>query len=180
MAYTLEQFCTDCRQHLDADPGPGGRERIRQDLERLLAEPTFVERYCGSDAERGVNVLYEDTGLGFQVLVHINAEARKSPPHDHGESWAIYGQATEYTEMVEWIRTDDRSDPGSGAVEPEKTYRLTPGKAGIYADGKIHSIDYPDNARFVRVTGTNLDRIERIAFNLETGKINRMGAQRAS
>ena len=33
-----------------------------------------------------------------------------------------------------------------------------PGHAGIYQDGKIHSIDYPDDARFVRVTGTNLDQ----------------------
>lgn len=180
MAYTLEQFCTDCRTHLDTDPGPGGREQIRRDLERLLAEPAFVAAYCGPDAERGVRVLYEDPGLGFQVLAHINAEARKSPPHDHGESWAIYGQATEYTEMTEWERVDSGAESGRGEVRLEKSYRLTPGKAGIYADGKIHAIDYPDDARFVRVTGTNLDEINRIAFNLETGAVNQMGPQRAS
>ena len=180
MAYTLERFCEDCRSHLDADPGPAGRERVRRDLERLLGEPGFVARHCGPDAERGVHLLYEDPRLGFQVLAHVNARARKSPPHDHGASWAIYGQATGYTDMTEWERTDSGGDPGKGAVRPEKTYRLEPGQAGIYADGKIHSIDYPDDARFVRVTGTDLDAIERIAFDLNSGKINRMGRQTAS
>ncbi len=180
MAYTLEQFCTDSQNHLKADPGPDGRDRVRHDLERLLSEPAFIEAYCGPDTERGVHVLYDDPELGFQVLAHINAQARTSPPHDHGASWAIYGQAAGYTDMIEWERIDDGTDPGRGEVRPETSYRLTPGKAGIYADGKIHSIDYPENARFIRVTGTNLDEIGRIAFNVETGAINRMGPQRAS
>ena len=180
MAYTLEEFCQDCRRHLGEDPGSAGREKIRRDLERLLRVPEFVDEYCGPGVERGVRVLYDDPELGFQVLSHINAQARTSPPHDHGASWAIYGQATEYTDMVEWERLDDGSDAGQGEVKPEKSYRLMPGHAGIYADGKIHSIDYPDDARFIRVTGTNLDRINRIAFNLETGAIDQMGPQLAS
>ena len=180
MAYTLEEFCRDCRTHLGEDPGPPGREKVRLDLERLLRVPDFVDEYCGPDAERGVHVLYDDPDLGFQVLAHINAQARVSPPHDHGASWAIYGQATKYTDMTEWERVDDGSDPGRGEVRQEKKYRLTPGHAGIYADGKIHSIDYPDDARFVRVTGTNLDEINRIAFDRDTGAVKQMGPQIAS
>lgn len=180
MAYTLEEFCRDCRSHLGEDPGPGGREKVRRDLERLLQIPKFVDEYCGPEAERGVHVLYDDDDLGFQVLAHINAEARVSPPHDHGASWAIYGQATKYTDMTEWERLDDGSDPGRGEVREEKKYRLMPGQAGIYADGKIHSIDYPDDARFVRVTGTNLDEINRIAFDRDTGAVKQMGPQIAS
>ena len=42
MAYTLEEFCRDCRTHLGEDPGPPGRERVRRDLERLLRVPEFV------------------------------------------------------------------------------------------------------------------------------------------
>jgi hypothetical protein len=41
----------------------------------------------------GRHTLYEDPELGFVVLSHVNAKAAKSPPHDHGASWAIYGQA---------------------------------------------------------------------------------------
>jgi hypothetical protein len=34
----------------------------------------------------------------------------------------------------------------------------------------IHSIDYPDGARFVRVTGTDLERVPRLKFNLKTNE----------
>ena len=50
-------------------------------------------------------------------------------------------------------REDDGGDSAHAKLKPVKKYRLMPGEAGIYQDGKIHSIDYPDFARFVRVTG---------------------------
>jgi hypothetical protein len=180
MPYDLDQFVADCRASLKRDPGPAGREEIRCNLERLLQEPDFIMRYCSDDAPRGLSRLHDDKELGFQVLAHINDKARVSPPHDHGASWAIYGQATEYTEMTEWERRDDRSDPGHARLEPVKKYRLTPGHAGIYQDGAIHSIEYPAKARFIRVTGTDLDRITRVSFDLASGKVNQMTPQQAT
>lgn len=180
MAYELNQFIADCRSTLARDPGPSGRERVRQNLERLLANKEFVDEYCGDDAPRGLKVLYEDPKLGFQILAHINDKARVSPPHDHGASWAIYGQATKYTDMIEWEREDDGKDPRHAKLKPVKKYRLTPGKAGIYQNGAIHSIDYPDYARFVRVTGTNLDKIDRIRIDLKTGEVEQMTPQQAT
>ena len=180
MAYNLDQFIADCRANLTRDAGPGGREQVRLDLERLLADPDFVCVYCGDDAPRGLKVLYEDDSLGFQVLAHINDKARVSPPHDHGASWAIYGQATKYTDMTEWEREDDGSDPKHAKLKPVKKYRLMPGMAGIYQDGTIHSIDYPDYARFVRVTGTNLDKINRIRIDLASGEVHQMTPQQAT
>jgi len=154
MAYELDQFISDCRSILLQDPGPAGREEVRTQLERLLRNPDFVREHCD--------------------------KARVSPPHDHGDSWAIYGQATHYTDMTEWEREDDGADPEHAKLKPAKKYRLTPGHAGIYQDGKIHSIDYPDHARFVRVTGTNLDRIHRVRFDLNTGEVKRMTPQQAT
>ncbi|MDP2412014.1 MAG: hypothetical protein Q8M26_17245 [Pseudolabrys sp.] len=180
MAYALEQFIADCRSSLSRDPGPDGREEVRANLERLLSDSAFISAYCGDDQPRGLKVLYEDKDLGFQVLAHINDKARVSPPHDHGHSWAIYGQATKYTEMTEWEREDDGSDPKHAKLKPVKKYRLTPGKAGIYQDGTIHSIDYPDYARFVRVTGTNLDKINRIRIDLKSGQVEQMTPQQAT
>jgi predicted metal-dependent enzyme (double-stranded beta helix superfamily) len=180
MAYDLDQFIADCRTILGRDPGPQGREQVRVNLERLLANADFVRAYCGEEAPRGLKVLYEDPALGFQVLAHINDKARVSPPHDHGDSWAIYGQATEYTDMIEWERSDDGSDPKHAELKPTKRYRLMPGHAGIYQDGTIHSIDYPDKARFIRVTGTNLDMIDRVKFDLKTGEVQPMTAQQAT
>jgi hypothetical protein len=180
MAYDLDQFIADCRSTLARDPGSAGREQVRQNLERLLANKDFIEQYCGDNVPHGLKVLYEDPKLGFQVLAHINDKARTSPPHDHGASWAIYGQATKYTDMTEWARADDGSDPKHAKLRPIKKYRLTPGQAGIYQDGAIHSIDYPNYARFVRVTGTNLDKINRIKIDLKTGEVEQMSAQQAT
>jgi predicted metal-dependent enzyme (double-stranded beta helix superfamily) len=178
MSYDLDQFVSDCRAILKRDGGPKGREEVRLRLERLLSNRDFVEEYCGEQVPRGLKVLYEDPELGFQVLAHINDKARVSPPHDHGASWAIYGQATHYTDMIEWEREDDGS--GQAKLKPVKKYRLLPGHAGIYQDGTIHSIDYPDSARFVRVTGTNLDRIARVRFDLATGEVHQMTPQQAT
>ena len=180
MAYDLDQFVAECSAVLKRDGGPAGREQVRRNLERLLANREFVEKYCGEAVPRGLKVLYEDAELGFQVLAHNNDKARVSPPHDHGASWAIYGQATHYTDMIEWEREDDGSKPGEAKLKPVKKYRLNPGQAGIYQDGAIHSIDYPDNARFVRVTGTNLDAIHRVRFDLASGKVHPMTPQRAT
>ena len=180
MPYELEQFINDCRSALRRDPGPAGREEVRLNLERLLSNKDFTEKYCGDDAPRGLRVLFEDPEFGFQILAHINEKARVSPPHDHGASWAIYGQATEYTDMIEWAREDDGKDPKHARLKPIKKYRLTPGTAGIYQNGAIHSIDYPDHARFIRVTGTNLDKINRIRIDLKTGEVEQMTPQQAT
>ena len=180
MPYDLDQFITDCRAILSRDGGPPGREEVRLRLERLLANPDFVQEYCGDQVPRGLKVLYEDPSLGFQILAHINDKARVSPPHDHGSSWAIYGQATKHTDMIEWERVDNGADPAKAELKPVKKYRLLPGQAGIYQDGKIHSIDYPDYARFIRVTGTNLDNIHRVRFDLKSGKVEQMTPQQAT
>jgi predicted metal-dependent enzyme (double-stranded beta helix superfamily) len=179
MPYDFDQFIADCQNVLARDPGPGGREQVRVNLERLLANADFIRTCCGDDAPRGLKLLYEDPKLGFQVLAHINDKARVSPPHDHGASWAIYGQATEYTDMIEWERTEG-ADPEHATLKPKKKYRLMPGHAGIYQDGTIHSIDYPDRARFIRVTGTDLDKIHRIRFDLNTSEVQPMTPQQAT
>ena len=180
MAYELDQFITDCRSILAHDGGPNGREEVRKHLERLLQNADFIGKHCSEETPRGLHVLYEDPELGFQILAHINDKARVSPPHDHGDSWAIYGQATHHTDMIEWEREDNGGDDKHAKLKPAKKYRLTPGHAGIFQDGKIHSIDYPDHARFIRVTGTNLDRIHRVRFDLKTGEVQRMTPQQAT
>jgi predicted metal-dependent enzyme (double-stranded beta helix superfamily) len=168
MAYSLDAFCQDIRAALKADPGPGGREAVRQKLEQLLADRDFVAAHVLS-APPGRHTLYEDPEFGFCVLAHINARGNKSPPHDHGASWAVYGQASEYTDMTEWQRLDGGSGPGPARIEAARRYRLEPGHAGTYDIGAIHNIEFPDGARFVRVTGVDLERIPRLKFDLKTG-----------
>ncbi len=59
MAYDLDAFCHDCRDALKADKGPGGREMVRRNLERLLAETSFVDEHVLA-MPVGRHTLYED------------------------------------------------------------------------------------------------------------------------
>jgi hypothetical protein len=165
MTYTLEGFIGDCRAALKEHPGAAGREKVRELLERLLACKAFVEDAVGERAPTGTRKLYEDVELGFVVLAHCNPRAHRSPPHDHGSSWAVYGQAILHTDMTEWRRTDGGAGAGAADLEAVRSYRLMPGKAGVYDVGAIHSIDYPEGSRFVRVTGRDLDRVQRLKFD---------------
>lgn len=180
MSYDFDQFISDTRASLRCGSGLADLEQVRRGLGKLLANGAFVERTCGPNAAGGLHRLHVDDELGFEVLAHVNEKARRSPPHDHGRSWAIYGQAIGYTDMTEYRRVDDRSDPEVAKLELIRRYRLNPGEVGIFAGNAIHAIDYPDKSRFIRVTGTNLDAIDRIAYDEQTGRIKRMGAQQAT
>ena len=165
MAYTLHDFAADCHRILKADPGPAGRETVRKKLQDLLMDDDFVAANFGPNASGGANLLYEDP----QLVAHIMDPDYAGGPHDHGDSWAIYGQAVKHTEMTEWKRTDDGSVPGKATIEKARTYRMERGQAGIFQDRAIHSIAYPAGARFIRVTGTNLETIARGRYNVEAG-----------
>ena len=172
MGYTLERFCEDTRAALGADDGDAGRENVRANLGRLLANEDFVAAHCGPDAERGIHRLYEDPELGFVVLAHIYEHGVESPPHDHGPSWAIYGQAVEHTDMTVWRETGEAPGGAEPIVEPAERYRLDPGMVGIFHPRDIHSIGFPDGARFVRVTGTDLDRVVQRRFDLKRNTVD--------
>ena len=177
MSYDLDDFCGDCRDALATQDGEEARETIRQDLEKLLHNKDFVEATCGSKAEVGVHLLYEDPDKGFQVLAHINDKGRKSPPHDHGDSWAVYGQAAGHTDMTVFERTDDGKKEGFADIREKETYRLEPGMAGMFGPRAIHAINFVDGARFVRVTGTNLGLISTRRYEMANQKYVDMAPQ---
>src|SRR5215218_7476697 len=170
MTYSLDAFVKDAQAALKAHNGPAGREQVRVLLEKLLTNKSFVNEAVGPAAPIGTRKLYEDKDLGFVVLAHCNAKAHKSPPHDHGSSWAVYGQAVQYTDMSEYRRLDPSESAGDAKLEQVKAYRLMPGQAGVYDVRAIHAIDYPEGSRLVRVTGRDLDYVRRLKFDMAAGK----------
>jgi predicted metal-dependent enzyme (double-stranded beta helix superfamily) len=170
MTYTLDAFVKDTQAALQSSAGPAGREKVRVLLEKLLGNKDFVDEAVGPNAPSGTRKLYEDKEQGFVVLAHCNAKPHQSPPHDHGSSWAVYGQAVSHTDMSEYKRLDPGHDAGDAKLEKVKSYRLEPGQAGVYDVGAIHAIDYPAGSRFVRVTGRDLDYVKRLKFDMAAGK----------
>jgi predicted metal-dependent enzyme (double-stranded beta helix superfamily) len=172
MVYTLEAFIVDAQTSLRRDPGPKGREAVRAGLERLLANPDFIATVRGFDPAEKVRLLHADKELGFRILAHVSRPSQEHAPHNHGKSWAIYGQVSNYTDMTEWVRGIGKG-PQAG-IKIAKQYRLSPGQAGIYENGAIHSVSHPDGGRIIRITGTDLDKIDRERFDPKTGTAENM------
>jgi hypothetical protein len=165
--YSLENFCMDAKASLLSSPGSSGRKAVRAHLEKLLLNEAFIAEFLETK-NRGKKVLYHDPETDFYVNAHGTDEGkRKGKPHDHGQSWAVYGQATGLTNMTVWDRTDDGSDPDLAQISERETFPLIPGKAALFDTGIIHSTAHPTAARWVRVTGTNLDLIERYTYDPE-------------
>jgi hypothetical protein len=167
VAYTLEEFYGDVRDALKQDSGPLGHDAVRVKLEKILKDETFIAEYCGLDAKPGIETIYRCPETGFNVLVHIYEKGKTGLPHDHGKSWAIYGQAAGKTVMTVWKRLDDGSQTGKASLEKDKSFELGPGMAGKFEIGEIHSIQIYDGSKFVRVTGTDLNAIDTAVFNPE-------------
>ena len=163
MGYTLQQLAADIRSTLDHDQSPAGKEKIRLQVVRALKDPEFV---AGNLADRkpGGNpreILYEDDKHGFCICGHVYEPNAVGNPHDHGNSWAIYGQATGITEMTDWRVVEKGDGERPTLVEPERVYNLEPGDAHLYDVGFIHSPRRMMPSRLVRIEGANLDKVRR-------------------
>ena len=171
MAYGFSEFCADCRTALSADAGPAGREEVRAALERLIVDEGFLAQQFGDQAADGMVEIFRDPEMGFVVLAYNMDAPRVSPPHDHGRSWAAYGQVAAHTDMTVWQRGGDAREAGHAKLTVAKQYRLKPGQAGLYQPGDIHSIDYPAGARFVRITGTDMAAETRQIFDPDSDSV---------
>lgn len=161
MSYTLDDFAADCHKALKEDPGPAGREKVRQFVEKALKDEDFVATHLGENADKERDIIYEDPELGFCICAHVYEGARKGYPHDHGSTWAIYGQAVGETEMTDWkiIEPGDGEKPAKVALE--KSYHLKPGDAHLYPVGAIHAPMRDGPTRLIRIEGVNAENLER-------------------
>ena len=170
MAYSFDEFCSECRRTLAADPGPAGRQAIVGHLENLLANGDFIAEQLGPDQTPGRRIVYEDSELGFCIWFHNYDGTGGGPPHDHGASWAVYGQAVDHTEIKEFDRLDDASDADYAELKVAREYPMERGKAALFDVGAIHSINFTAGGRVIRVTGTNLNKIPKLRFDMENKK----------
>jgi hypothetical protein len=163
MPYTLTQLAADIRETLAGGADRSAKEKVCTYVVQALKDEAFVAAHLkarapGADPRE---VLYEDPELGFCICGHVYAGPAHGSPHDHGSSWAIYGQAAGVTEMTDWriVR------PGTGEepilVAPERTYLMHPADAHLYDVGDVHSPKREAPVKLIRIEGRNLDRVQR-------------------
>lgn len=163
MPYTLEQLTGEIRSALQGGFDSHTRQQLCESVAGALNDPEFVARHF-SDRTPGAGpreVLYEDPDIGFCVCRHIYDSAAIGEPHDHGDSWAIYGQASGETEMTEWQVVEAATDDQPAVVEPVRTYTMRPGDVQFYDVGTVHSPHRAHPVKLLRVEGRNLDQVKR-------------------
>lgn len=153
MKYTIESLAQLIHIILKEDPSPSGRARVKTLLEAAIVNQEFINLYLQDDQPQR-KVLYEDSKLGFAILAHVFKEARKTQPHDHGVSWAIYAQVEGVTTMDGWD-VIEAAEPGGkhGKVKLRDSIELHPGHVRIYNENEIHSPRRDGPAKLIRIEG---------------------------
>jgi hypothetical protein len=163
MSFTLDSFATDVHRILQEDSTPAGREKVRRLIEEALKDEKFIAGYV-NDSTPDRQIIYEDAELGFCVCAHVNRDAREANPHDHGSSWAIYGQAFGETEMSDWEILEPAAEGKPGKVKRARVYTLKPGMAHIYNEGDVHSPKRVAATGLLRIEGKNTQKMKRLAY----------------
>jgi len=167
MKRDLEQFSAECCTILKRDPGVEGRQKVCALVREVLGDEDFIKTYLADDLPER-KVLYEDPELGFCILGHVYHGAKDSNPHDHGSSWAIYGQARGETVMTDYTPVARPSEGQSGKARRIKDYTLKPGMAYLYNEGDLHSPRRDGPTRLIRIEGKNMDKVWRYPYERVT------------
>ena len=170
MAYSLDDFCGECRTLLKSQPLQTALSEMSTRLARLLDNAAFVAATFRPEDDFTKKQLYHDAETGFYVLAHVHQGPKEGPPHSHGASWAIYGTALGVTGMKEWDRVNPESEEAA-VLRMAEHYDLAKGQSRGYGPHRIHSTIHPAKAWVIRVTGTNLDELPRYRFNKQRDRI---------
>ncbi|MEO7391905.1 MAG: hypothetical protein ABIU58_07000 [Ramlibacter sp.] len=163
MTYALDSFAARLHDLLQKDNSPAGREKAAALLRDALVDRPFVDSlFDEKSPER--KVVYQDPQLGFCILAHRYQDAKAGPPHDHGPSWAIYGQADGETVMTDWQPIETAPPGQRGKVKKLREYTMTPGQAHVYNEGDIHAPSRAGPTRLIRIEGTNLESVKRGSY----------------
>ena len=149
-------------QHVDGRGGGSGGASSTSRVAILHHQPVDGGGRVGAeDAAEPRRIIYEDPELGFCICAHSYTGAKQGEPHDHGPTWAIYGQAAGETEMTDWEIVEPASDGAPAKVKKVRSYRMEPGDAHVYAPGDVHAPYRDAPTRLIRIEGTNTDNVKR-------------------
>lgn len=161
MDYTLDQFAADCKSALKADSGVGGMEACRDFVSKACKDEAFVKEFLPANPDKERRVIYEDPDLGFCICAHVYNDAKQGSPHDHGPTWAIYGQAMGETSMTDWDIVEPAAGDNPAKVKLGRTYKLVPGDAHIYPVGAVHAPFRDSPTRLIRIEGKDTMGLKR-------------------
>ena len=146
----LEKFIQSARQLFAEEKDRVKRwENISPLLEELLADKNIKEQSkrwpdCSQGSDRAENLLfYEDPDYGFVLNALIKDPRDKTPIHDHGHTWVLYGVLTGAETVIRFRRDDD--DAVLARVDQR---RVQPGYIDVVPPHEIHA-EWNDDTRTI-------------------------------
>jgi predicted metal-dependent enzyme (double-stranded beta helix superfamily) len=128
--------------------------RIKPLLAALLEDGALKEA-CASwpnlndwANERIANLLfYEDPDYGFVLNALVKDPKNKTPVHDHGHTWVLYGVLCGGETVIRYRRTDEGRAAQAELARVDQR-RVTPGYIDVVPPFEIHA-EWNDDARTI-------------------------------
>ena len=165
----IQELAEGIEQALTNHSGSYGLEQACSWVKKAVDSEEFAQRYL-LDSKAGPpyrEILFKHPQLEFCICGQVYDVPNKGGPHDHGHTWAIYGQVTGDTVMTEWEKVNPRSEELPIVVRPLRTYQLLPGDVQLYRVGDIHSPYCAKPVKLIRIEGSDLDHVSRLPYVAE-------------
>jgi len=157
----LTQLAADIRETLKADAGPATKAKVcatcrRRSRQNLGRHPPERPRERCPSARGAVR----RSELGFCICGHVTT-VQRTAPHDHGSSWAIYGQAVGVTEMTGLAHREERRGRGAFAGRARQDIPDEPRRRAPLRRRRSALAQARRAVKLIRVEGKNLDHVKR-------------------
>ena len=139
-------------------------------LNGLLDFPKIKTKLCSLLTDGNV-CIWGDNSDQLQILYHATSSPNSGIPHDHGTSWALYFQVSGATQMSVYKDAKGNNPANeSDQVKLDEIIQMQPGNGLYFPPGSVHSAAHPTApASWIRLTGQDLSKLSRRAFDQETG-----------
>ena len=78
-------------------------------------------------------------GDGFLLMCGVQRPGQDNAPHDHGDSWVVYGVYKGAIEQTKWRWVYPDSDWTSPEIKSAENYVQKEGEVAFFLPGEIHT-----------------------------------------
>ena len=179
--YTVEKFVEDVRQIFASTNDPLVQaQEVASHMQILLRVPGALEDRINLPPEEGYGRVdlhldkeYGYPNPGFLLMVSIQHPGQDNLPHDHGNSWVVYGVYDGAIEQVKWGWVYPEGEWTTPHIEKTQSYVERNGDVAFFLPGEIHNTKNVNDRRsvVVRLEAQELSTVPRLRYNPETGEV---------
>ncbi len=145
--YTMEAFVADVRQIFASTKDPRMQaQEVARHMQTLLKTPGWLEKQIDLPAEGGFGRydLHQDEEFGhpeegFLLMCGVQRPGQDNLPHDHGNTWVVYGIYQGAIEQTKWRWSYPETDRTSPEIKHLESWVQGAGDIAFFLPGEIHN-----------------------------------------